>query len=409
MKKKSLFILIAILLIAVASFVYLRSSFKFGKPEFAKVAVGNVDITVTAEGEIISKSAVPVSASFLFKKVGIVNQLKIKSIVPEGKYVKAGEEIAQLDRQSIANAVQAFVSDVSSMRSQAERAVSDTANQLRDARYNLSSLRINMEISQINMEQSLYDPPAAQKKTKLEFEKSKIAYDQAYQAYLQRKIAAEANINSLRTNAGNAEKKLAEVQKLVALTTVRSPRAGIVSYYTDLSGIKREAGSSITSDDLIVAMVSDMNSLYSECKLNEDDLGKINVNQKVKILVKILDSKEFEGAVAGISGIPTLVNGKKFYAVSIRLNGDLSELRPQMTTFNEVEISSASNVLYVPKNAIVSENGRTFVFTKDLRKQQVVVGGSNSESISIQAGLKVGEEIYLNVPANPNRFKLSNI
>lgn len=412
MKKSNIIVGTIILLIISAALLAILNPAIWGKAhsEFVKVERGDLDVAVTAEGEIIPKGVIRINASPIFRtKANLLAQIKIKSIVPEGTIVRAGQEIAQLDQDAIVQAVQAATLEAQSLKDQAIKATADTATQLRDIRYGLSTLKINMEISQINMEQSLYDPPAAQRKTKLEYEKSKIAYEQAYQNYLQRKTQADANIVSLQQRAEAALKKQAEIHKLLSATTVRAPKSGIISHYTDLSGNKRAEGALLSPQDLTVAVMPDMSTLVSQCRLSEDDLAKVRPNQEAKVRVKILDGKSFEGKVSEISSIPSISNGIKYYSLNIKLIPYAPELKPQMTTLNDIKISNAKNVLFIPKTAVIEQNGKHFVYTKDLKKQEVLVGGSNSESISILKGLAIDEIVYASIPSNKSKFKQINL
>lgn len=411
MKKSRLLLAVALIVVGVAAYFTITSDF-FANKESELVAVkeGNIDVTIVANGELVAKSFTSVKASSIFRsKSDVIGQIRIKSIVPEGKMVRAGEAIATLDREPIVNAIKAAENEASDLNAQAQRALSDTANQLRDVRYNLSTLRINMEISQINMEQSFYDPPAAQKKTKLEFEKSKIAYEQALQNCLQRKVQIENNAISLQARAESSAKKTHELRKFFGAIVVRAPRSGIVTYYTDLSGAKRQAGSIITPEDLTVALIPDASSFYSKFELAEEDLAKVKPLQEAKVRVALLEDTSFSGRIEEISGLPKIVEGEKVYTVMVKISGTSPMLRPMMTTINDLRLSTLSNVLYLPKKAIVEENGKFYVFTEDSRKQEVALGGANSELVAIVNGLKKGEQVFLNRPTKPNRFTLTQL
>lgn len=402
-----------LLIVATGIVLYFAFTFDFfnaAKSELVVVNKGDLDVSIVAKGELVAKSYYSITASAAFRsKSDVIGQLRIKSIVPEGKQVRAGETIAILDRENIVNAIKAAEAEVISLREQALRAPSDTANQLRDIRYNLSTLRINMEISQINMEQSFYDPPAAQRKSKLEYEKSKIAYDQAFQNYRQKKQQVEDNAISLQARADIAAKKQLELQRLLSATIIRAPRSGVVTYYTDLSGTKRMAGSIVPSEDLTVALIPDISTLYSTFNLTENELAKVNPQQNAKISVSMLQDASFEGRIDEIAGFPQVVDGKKMYAVMVRIVNPSYQLRPMMSTVNDLRICTLDNVLYLPKKAVMVENGKYYVYTEDSRKQEVALGGANSENVAIVRGVEKGQQVYLNRPDKPGNFTLTKL
>jgi gamma-glutamylcyclotransferase (GGCT)/AIG2-like uncharacterized protein YtfP len=410
-KRRYLFVVALVAAVGIAAyFVFTSDIFHAGKPELVAVEEGNIDVTIVANGELVAKDFIRVSASTVFRsKSDVIGQVRIKSIVPEGKVVRSGETIALLDRENIVNAIKAAEAEAADLSGQAQRALSDTVAQLRDVRYNLSTLRINMEISQINMEQSFYDPPAAQKKSKLEFEKAKIAYDQAYQNLKLKMQQIEDNAVALQARAENATKKPLELRKLLGAVVVRAPRSGVVTYYTDLSGNKRQAGSIITPDDLTVALIPNSSSFYSKFDLAEDDLAKVKPQQDAKVRIALLENTSFNGRIEEISGFPRVVDGKKLYTVMVRIYNSSQELRPMMSTINDLRLKTLSNVLYLPQKAIVAEQGKHYVYTEDGRKQEVILGGSNSELVAIVKGLKKGEQVFLDRPEKPNHFTLKQL
>ena len=123
----------------------------------------------------------------------------------------------------------------------------------------------------------------------------------------------------------------------------------------------------------------------------------------------MLEDTSFSGRIEEISGLPKIVEGKKVYTVMVKISGTSPMLRPMMTTINDLRLSTLSNVLYLPKKAIVEENGKFYVFTEDSRKQEIALGGANSELVAIVNGLKKGEQVFLNRPTKPNRFTLTQL
>jgi hypothetical protein len=57
----------------------------------------------------------------------------------------------------------------------------------------------------------------------------------------------------------------------------------------------------------------------------------------------------------------------------------------------------------------VAEQGKHYVYTEDKRKQEVILGGSNSELVAIVKGLKKGEQVFLDRPEKPNHFTLKQL
>jgi hypothetical protein len=99
----------------------------------------------------------------------------------------------------------------------------------------------------------------------------------------------------------------------------------------------------------------------------------------------------------------------KVYEVRILVNEFDSILRPAMTTKNTIVTAVIDSVLFIPIEAIFSNDSMTYVFKKDggsIIKQQVIPGQSNENEIIIHAGLAEDDDVYLVQPDKPDDLKL---
>ena len=99
----------------------------------------------------------------------------------------------------------------------------------------------------------------------------------------------------------------------------------------------------------------------------------------------------------------------KVFEVKIELNERDSILRPSMTTSNQVITQVLDSVLFIPLEAVHANDSLTYVYTRDGRKQVVVLGESNENHIVVDMGLKKGEKLYLSNPDNPDRFQYAGL
>jgi HlyD family secretion protein len=95
--------------------------------------------------------------------------------------------------------------------------------------------------------------------------------------------------------------------------------------------------------------------------------------------------------------------------VRIELNERDTILRPSMTTSNMVITQTLDSVLFIPLEAVHANDSLTFVYTRDHKKQVVVLGESNENHIVVDMGLKKGEKLYLSNPDNPENFKYAGL
>jgi len=145
--------------------------------------------------------------------------------------------------------------------------------------------------------------------------------------------------------------------------------------------------------------------------VNEIDISKLSVGQTVNIGVDAFPEKRFTGQVIEVANIGQQLpnTDAKVFEVRIELNERDTILRPSMTTSNEVITEILDSVLYVPLEAVHANDSLTFVYTRDGKKQIVVLGESNENNIIVEMGLKKGQNLYLSLPEDPESFKYTGL
>jgi hypothetical protein len=102
----------------------------------------------------------------------------------------------------------------------------------------------------------------------------------------------------------------------------------------------------------------------------------------------------------------------KVFEVVVNIEKPDSSLRPGMTTGNEVETQSLKDVLYIPLDALVVEDGIPVVFKQDgnrVVKQEVATGAMNDDEVVIVKGLEEGQTVLLSPPLNRNELEVQRL
>jgi hypothetical protein len=183
----------------------------------------------------------------------------------------------------------------------------------------------------------------------------------------------------------------------------------MIIYKRDRMGAKRKVGSSINPFDMVVATLPDMASMISKTYVNEIDVSKVKIGQKVEILVDAFPEKKYTGSVTSVANIgEQLPNADaKVFEVNIEVDGSDPILKPSMTTGNKIITKTVSDVLYIPLECVqTGPDSIPFVYQKNGIKQIVVLGESNENNVVVEQGVEPGIQIYLSTPANTENFKL---
>jgi hypothetical protein len=193
--------------------------------------------------------------------------------------------------------------------------------------------------------------------------------------------------------------------------TIKAPADGMVTYAREWNGKKKIVGSTINSWDPVVATLPDLREMESITYVNEVDIQKIAVGQKVKLKLDADPNKPLTGLVTSVANIgeqrPN--SDSKVFEVKIRVQESDTTLRPAMTTANEILVSKLVEVLSIPLECVHTEGALTFVYKKnggDPIKQEVKLGAMNENATVVLEGVTEKDELLLSSPPEPEKLKM---
>jgi RND family efflux transporter MFP subunit len=370
----------------------------------APVKQGDFRIVVMATGELRARKFVQVTGPSAAQSVNVY-QTKIASIVPEGSLVKAGDVIAELDKQPAATRL----SDVTLLlqKAQAEftTAQLDSTLNLAQSREDVRTAEYVLEEKKILKEQAKYEAPTLRRQAEIDYEKAQRAWEQSKRNLSTKTKQAIAKMSAVGADLGRQQNQLRNIQEVMASFTVRAPAPGMVIYVREWNGKKKGVGSPWTAWEPTVATLPDLTQMESQTYINEVDVRKLAVGQLVKISLDADPTKRLDGTVTQIANVGEQKPNQdsKVFEVKIVISTADTTLRPGMTTANEILTASIPNVLSVPLEAVVNEAGYQYVFKKNgsrVVKQMVEAGSMNDTDIIIRKGLAKGDQVLLTPPAD---------
>jgi hypothetical protein len=177
------------------------------------------------------------------------------------------------------------------------------------------------------------------------------------------------------------------------------------------NGKKKNTGSQVNSWDPAVATLPDLTRMESITYVNEIDVRKITVGQPAVLTLDSDPTKRLKGKVTSVAnmGEQRPNQDAKVYEVRIVIEQADTTLRPGMTTGNAIETFSVANALYVPLEAVSSQDGVPFVYRQDggtVTKQEVVTGSMNDDEVVVLKGLHENDRVLLSPPESKERIAL---
>jgi HlyD family secretion protein len=378
---------------------------------FVESMRGQFDIIVTTTGELQAKN----STDILGPNIGSnrnfrATDIKITDIVPEGTEVKKGDYIATLDKTTFDNNLKDELDKLTTYESNLEMKILDTAVTLSNYRDQIKNLRSSVDEAQIIVDQSKYEPPTTQRQAVISLEQAKRTLDQNIKSYALQVERAKSDMRNTKMYLSDEQQRVQDIQNILTQFVITAPSDGMIIYKRDRTGTKRKIGSSITGFDNVVATLPDMSSMISKTFVNEIDVSKVKIGQKVQLIVDAFPEKKYTGSVIYVANIGEQLPSAdaKVFEVQIEVDGSDPILKPSMTTGNKIITQTLKDVTYIPLESVqLGADSVPFVYQKNGKKQIIVLGESNENYVVVEQGLEAGVPIYLSTPASPDGFKLS--
>jgi multidrug efflux pump subunit AcrA (membrane-fusion protein) len=425
-------LIVTLAIIALVVFNRLTSK-KSTEHLYAEVKKGTFEITVAAAGELIPENSIDIKGPDFSQTSnddhggGGGNQgrggggghgsemrmmdLKIQDIVPEGTIVKKGDYVAQLDRTSYDNTLKDEYTNLQTLQQNLDMKILDTAVTLTSLRDQIKNQVYAVEDAQITLEQSKYEPPATIHMCEVNLDKAKRALEQLRKTYKLRTAQTLTEINTTKLALEKRQKLVTDIQTYLSKFTITAPADGMVTYKKDRGGSKRKTGSSVNPFDMVIATLPDLSSMISKIYVSEIEVARVEIGQKVNIVIDALPSKAFKGNVISIANIgETLPNSDaKMFETQIMIDGSDPELRPAMTTGNKIIIKTVDNAVFVPTECIqTGPDSIPFVYLRNRSKHVLLLGDSNDKNTIVEKGLDPGISVCITTPENPEKFSITN-
>ena len=154
-----------------------------------------------------------------------------------------------------------------------------------------------------------------------------------------------------------------------------------------------------------LAVIYDLTQLTFDVKIDELDINKIAVGQKVEITADALDGESFTGVVDKVNINGTTQNGVTTYPVTVLVDGSPEQLKPGMNISAKIIVEEVGSVLTIPVDAVsrgntvlvagpgcLDENGNVADLTA-IETREVTLGRNDEEYIEVLSGLEEGDVV----------------
>ncbi len=322
--------------------------------------------SVYASGIIKSKSQYQVFSA--------VNGLVKDILVTEGDLVKKGDAIMRLsDISARLNSENAKLAvDYSSLAANADK---------------LNQIKIDIDVAKSKMDN---DAALLEKQRNLwaqgigthnELDTRELVYKNSVNAYSASKLRLNDLQQQLTFQAKQSQKKLEISNNTTGDYTIKSEVNGKVY------NLLKEKGEMVNTQ-APVAVLGDATSFILELQVDEYDITRVKIGQKVIVNMDSYKGQVFEAVLEKID--PIMNAQSKSFTVEAAFNALPPALYPNLTAEANIIINIKEKALTIPRNYLIDE---AYVLLSTKEKRKVTTGLKDYKKVEILSGLTVNDII----------------
>ena len=215
-------------------------------------------------------------------------------------------------------------------------------------------------------------------------------------------FVSQARVSEARAQVAQAKAAADRASEDLANATLRAPiRATVLTRDVEL-GSPVSSILNLGANATLVMTLGDIDQVFVRGKVDEADIGRVQMGQVARIRVETFRDKVFNGRVTQISPMGIEKDNVTNFEVRVSIDNPGRELRANMTANAEIVLEEHPNSLILPEAAINYDGQKNaFVDLADpgakngRRRVPVKLGVGNGTRIQVLEGVREGDKVVL--------------
>jgi HlyD family secretion protein len=344
--RRRIIILALLLLVVFAAWAVLRRRNGDDIGPTVKVVRGSIERVVVASGTIEPEDLVEVRS----KVSGIVEHFHVDA----GDRVKAGQVVAEIDRETLAAAV-------------------------REARAYLHEAEVDREHAglELRRKHDLFERGVESKEV-LD------RYDAEHRRAQARHDRAQATLQRL--------------DQELAWATIAAPIDGLV-LQRDLNPGAAVASVAAVTGGTVLMTIADTSKMHLLGVVDENEIAQVKIGMPARVTTDTYPGRVFPGEVRKIASLGDRKDNVTSFKVEVTILEEVDALWPRMSGDADIIAEIRNDTLIIPETALRYDGNEVMVDVVEhassprLARRSVRLGVSNVDKVEVLDGVKEGEEI----------------
>ena len=360
----------------------LRPSIPRARLRTARVTTGPIEAAIMATGTVVPEVE-RVLSSPLDARV-------LRILVRPGAQLEVGAPVVELDISESVLALEKIVKDLKVKENQQaqsrltlEKSLVDLAGKIDVKTLDLQAAQSRLESNQQLFKDSLLSAEAL-RQSELSVKQTQI---ELAQLRGERENAERANVVQLKglsLERGSLDKEAAQARRLLALSTTKSDRKGVLTWVLSQEGALVRRGD-------VIARIADLSSFRVDGSVSDVHAGRLHPGMPVVVRI---NEESLDGTISEV--FPTIENGVIRFTVALA-QASHAALRPSLRTDVLVITERKLRALRLKRGPFADSVARqVFVVRGDRAiRVPVTLGLAGIDDVEVTSGLGEGDEVII--------------
>ena len=399
MKRKHLYAALAVIAIVFLLKFLFFSSENSSIPVYT-VRRGDFHVLVIESGSVRAKNSSTITAPRMMSG----GNLQVVYLAPEGSIAMQEQVLVRFDPSNAMKRIQDKQTELKTAMADMEKLKAQQKGDEAQAKTEYENGRLSFQLAEIAKERMQFEPEAKKREAELEFERAKLTFEQAKQNLENKSIVRKSELGNLQLRLSQIQSDIAQSTREMDQLTLKAPLSGLIVFENNWSTGRKIAVGDQPWPGMPIISLPDLSAAQVEVSVNEMDIAKLKLKQKVEIIPDAFPDRRFMGTVTSLSQIGREKGSGsniKVFDIVIDIDSTDEILKPGITTTNKIIVGTKPKVLSIPIACVVEEEKKTYVFVRNggsFDKRQVNLGQRNDNFVVVTKGVMQGEQVAMRNP-----------
>jgi multidrug resistance efflux pump len=335
----------------------------------------------------------------------------VTKLVKNGALVKEGDVLVEFDRQNHLKTVLDREAEYEDLVQQIKRRQADQAVAHARDETELKEAEVQVQSALVDMRSNELVSSTQAEINKQNLQEAEARLKMIKDTLVLKRQAEAADLRILEIQRDRAQQAMVHAQSNIDKMTIKSPLSGmvvLVPVYRSGRPVDPQEGDEVRAGFSLLTVVN-TSAMQVRARVNQVDMDLLRPGQPAEVRLDAYPGVVFPATLDRLGAVATAGYSSKqirYFTAFVTIQGSNPKLLPDLTAAVDVEVARIKGALVVPREAIISRAGQTYVQVvqnEKVESRAIRISSTNAFVAVIESGIEEGTVIELK-PQRDNPF-----